>query len=81
MVSVSIESAQANLPDLINALKPGEALLITSGEYAVARLLPAPPALRKRRVAGSAKGELSILQEDVEPAVPGWKFAVDELFP
>jgi antitoxin (DNA-binding transcriptional repressor) of toxin-antitoxin stability system len=66
MPTVTIEEAQANLPELINRLQPGESLVITRDAKAVARLLSEEPSKRKPRVPGSAKGMLTILEDDDE---------------
>lgn len=39
MSTVSIENAQARLPDLIGSLRPGEAVVITQHDKPVARLI------------------------------------------
>lgn len=66
MSTVTLEEAQAHLPELIDRLQPGEALVITRNEKPVARLLLEEPPKRKPRQAGSAKGILTILQDDDE---------------
>lgn len=66
MSSLPLEEAQARLPELIDHLQPSEALVITRNEKPVARLGAESPPRRKSRKAGSAKGILSILQEDDE---------------
>ena len=52
MPTVSIQDAQANLPDLIHNLSPGAEVLITENNRPVAKLvieLPTPkPGLRRR---------------------------------
>jgi antitoxin (DNA-binding transcriptional repressor) of toxin-antitoxin stability system len=66
MSTVTLEEAQAHLPELIDCLRPGETLVITRNEKPVARLLVEQSPQRKRRVAGSAKGILTIIQDDDE---------------
>ncbi len=67
-MTVTLQHAQAHLADLIAKAAPGEEIVITQDEQRVARLIPekklAPP--KKPRVAGSAQGQLIILQEDDE---------------
>ena len=53
MTTVTIEEAQARLPDLIDGLGAGEGLLITRNEQPVARLTAEEKPKRKRRKAGS----------------------------
>jgi antitoxin (DNA-binding transcriptional repressor) of toxin-antitoxin stability system len=66
MPSVTIEEAQAKLPDLIAHLRPGEELVITRNEKPVARLMTEEVPKRRPRKAGSAKGMLTIIQDDDE---------------
>lgn len=62
MASITLEDAQAKLPELIAGLPPGESVAITSNERTVARLVAEPK--RGRRRAGSAKGVLTIIEDD-----------------
>jgi antitoxin (DNA-binding transcriptional repressor) of toxin-antitoxin stability system len=66
MSSVTIEEAQAHLPDLIAHLQPGEALLITQNDKPVARLLAEEKPKRQARKAGNCKGMLVIVADDEE---------------
>lgn len=66
MTTVTIEEAQAKLPELIDHLAAGEALVITRNQQPIARLLAEGPLNRQSRKAGSAKGLLTILVEDKE---------------
>ena len=66
MSTVTLEEAQAHLSELIDRLQPGEILVITRNEKPVARLLVEESPKRKPRKAGSAKGMLTILQDDDE---------------
>ena len=66
MSTVTLEEAQAHLPELIDGLRPGETLVITRNEKPVARLLVDDSAKRKPRKAGSAKGMMTIIQDDDE---------------
>jgi prevent-host-death family protein len=64
MTVVSLEEAQAHLPELIEQVQQGEEILITRQGQPVARLVAAarvPP-----RQPGSAVGKLTILAEDDE---------------
>ncbi|HEU5115521.1 MAG TPA: type II toxin-antitoxin system prevent-host-death family antitoxin [Isosphaeraceae bacterium] len=42
MSAIPLEEAQANLPELIHQLAPGEAVTITENDRPVARLIPIP---------------------------------------
>jgi antitoxin (DNA-binding transcriptional repressor) of toxin-antitoxin stability system len=66
MTSVTIEEAQAKLPELIDHLAAGEQLVITRDQKPIARLQAEDHPPRLRRKAGSAKGHLTILVEDDE---------------
>jgi len=66
MTTVTLEEAQAKLPELIEQLTAGEELLITRNELPIARLTAEDKPKRKPRKAGSAKGMLTILAEDDE---------------
>lgn len=63
--TVTIEEAQAHLPELIAKLVPGEDVIITRNDQPVAELRPLP--LRKPQPQfGSCKGKLTIVAEDDE---------------
>jgi antitoxin (DNA-binding transcriptional repressor) of toxin-antitoxin stability system len=62
MNAVSLEVAQAHLPDLIERLQPGEEVEITKGSRTVARLVSSRP----QRVFGLGKGKLIIQKDDDE---------------
>ena len=66
MATVSIEEAQARLPELIDDLAAGEQLVITRNQKPIARLLAEEQPKRQPRKAGSAKGILAILADDDE---------------
>ena len=66
MSTVTLQEAQAHLSELIDRLQPGETLVITRNEQPVARLLVEESPKRKPRKAGSAKGLLTIIQDDDE---------------
>ena len=65
MSTVTLEEAQAQLPELIRNLAAGEEVVITRDAQPVARLIPPPP-LQPQPVFGSCKGMLTILAEDEE---------------
>jgi len=62
--TVTIEDAQARLPELITQLAPGEELVITHKDQPVAKLVGGRPILRRLRQPGSAKGKFIIMVED-----------------
>jgi antitoxin (DNA-binding transcriptional repressor) of toxin-antitoxin stability system len=66
MSSVTLEEAQARLPELIARLQLGEALVITQNEKPVARLFAEAKPKRPPRKAGNCKGMLVIVADDEE---------------
>ena len=64
--TISIEEAQAKLPDIIGRLSPGEEVVITKDDQPVAKLVRQQKAARQPRQPGSAKGILIINVEDEE---------------
>lgn len=65
MTTLSIEEAQARLPELIENLQPGDELIITWNDQPVAQLKSLPP-VKPQPVFGSCKGMLTIIAEDEE---------------
>jgi prevent-host-death family protein len=65
MAVVTIQEAQAGLPDLIHKLVPGDEVVITENNRPVAKLV-ASPADKPRPIPGRCKGMLTILAEDDE---------------
>ena len=66
MTTVTLEEAQARLPDLIDCLAPGAELVITRNEQPIARLLAEGQVQRNPRRAGNCKGMLTIISDDDE---------------
>jgi antitoxin (DNA-binding transcriptional repressor) of toxin-antitoxin stability system len=64
MSTVSLEEAQARLPELINHLSAGDSLIITRSDQPVAQLTPI--AALGMAVPGRCRGMLIILAEDDE---------------
>lgn len=63
MPTITVSEAQSQLPQLIDQLRPGEAIVITRGDKPVARLT-AEAAPRKPRRAGNCKGMVAIVADD-----------------
>jgi prevent-host-death family protein len=63
MTTVTIPEAQANLPEIVENLKPGEEVIITSNQQPVARLTSFSAA-RPQPIFGSCRGKLIIVEED-----------------
>ena len=66
MTTVTIEEAQAKLPQLIAHLAVGEELVITQDKQPIARLLGGGRARHAPRKAGNCKGMLTIVADDDE---------------
>jgi len=68
IMTVTIEEAQARLPELIASLAPGQDMIITQNAQPIARLSAEikSTVLVQPRVPGSAVGQLVILGEDDE---------------
>ena len=63
--TISIEEAQATLPDIVSKLGPGEEVVITKDDQPVAALRSLAVGKLQPRF-GSAKGVLTIVTEDEE---------------
>jgi antitoxin (DNA-binding transcriptional repressor) of toxin-antitoxin stability system len=66
MPAVTLQEAQANLPELIAHLQPGEPLVILLDKKPVARLLAEEKPKRQPRKAGNCKGMITIVADDDE---------------
>jgi prevent-host-death family protein len=66
MTTVTIQEAQAQLPDLIHRLNPGEEVVITENDQPVAKLVSEKPPLRQRPEPGLCKGMITIVADDDE---------------
>ena len=58
MYTVSIQEAQAQLPNLIHRLSVGDEMVITENEQPVAKLIRSEPRQQWPCKAGSAKGKI-----------------------
>ncbi|MEX2120268.1 MAG: type II toxin-antitoxin system Phd/YefM family antitoxin [Pirellulales bacterium] len=64
MTMVSIEEAQANLPEIIEKLGPGQEVVITRDDKPVAQLIPVLD--KPKPVFGNCKGMATIIADDDE---------------
>ena len=65
-ISITLDEAQAKLKDLVHQLEPGDEIIITENQQAVAKLVSDNPHRRKPRVAGLGKGMITLTAEDDE---------------
>jgi antitoxin (DNA-binding transcriptional repressor) of toxin-antitoxin stability system len=73
MVTVTIEEAQAKLPELIGNLSPGEELVILRNQQPVARLVGEPVPKRRPRRPGSAKDTILHMADDFDAPLEDFK--------
>jgi len=68
MATVTIQEAQAKLPDLIHNLSPGDEVVITENNQPVARLVSEKPKVKPglRPPPGLGKGLITIVSDDDE---------------
>ena len=66
MATVTIQEAQAKLPDLIHKLLPGSEVVITENNLPVAKLVSEKPPVLQRPQPGLCKGIITIVAEDDE---------------
>jgi antitoxin (DNA-binding transcriptional repressor) of toxin-antitoxin stability system len=66
MSTVTIEEAQAMLPELIRQLSPGEEVLITENNQLVAKLTSQGKSAGQRPGPGLCKGMITIISDDDE---------------
>lgn len=66
MTTVTLQEAQARLPELIEHLAAGDELVITRNQQPIARLRAEGAGKRKPRRAGNCKGMLTIVADDDE---------------
>jgi antitoxin (DNA-binding transcriptional repressor) of toxin-antitoxin stability system len=67
-MTVTIQEAQASLPELIRKLSPGEEIMITENHQAVAKLVGSAPKLKSglRPPPGLGKGFITVIADDDE---------------
>lgn len=74
MTTISIQDAQASLPDLIHKLNPGEEIVITENCQPVARIVltDAVPQLKPRRP-GTLRGTVLHMASDFDAPLDDFK--------
>ena len=73
MTMITVEEAQARLPDLIAHLKPGEELVITCDNLPVAKLVGAGSKNLQPRQLGIGKEMILSIAEDFDAPLPEFK--------
>ncbi len=75
MTTISIQDAQATLPDLIHRLIPGEEVVITDHDQPVARIVPTSPpcAGRTPRMPGTMRGTVLYMAPDFDAPLDDFK--------
>jgi antitoxin (DNA-binding transcriptional repressor) of toxin-antitoxin stability system len=63
MSTITLEEAQAKLPELIDKLMPGEDVIIMRNDQPVARLV-GQPSTKPQPVFGRGRGKVIIVSED-----------------
>jgi antitoxin (DNA-binding transcriptional repressor) of toxin-antitoxin stability system len=69
MTTVTLQEAQATLPDLIHRLAPGDELLVTEDDRPVAKLVAAsrPEAVARPRQLGILRGSVLTMEHFDDP--------------
>ncbi len=76
MSTVTLQEAQARLPELLHGLKPGEALHVTEGGRPVAVItgaLPAPAGAAGQRKLGTQAGSVLYMAPDFDAPLDDMK--------
>jgi len=66
-MTVTLEQAQAKLPQLLAGMAPGEELMIVNGNVRIAKLIAEDRAVSNRRIAG--RGNFNTTPEDFQEYV------------
>jgi len=72
MTSLPLQQVQAQLPELIHQLAPGDEVLITENDQPVARIVPAMP-VRAARKLGSLSGTVRYMAADFDAPLDEFK--------
>jgi prevent-host-death family protein len=73
MSTITLEEAQARLPELIASLQPGGELVITQNERPVAKLVSESSSSRRPRQPGSAKDKILYMADDFDAPLEDFK--------
>ncbi len=75
--TITVEEAQARLKELIERLAPGEEIVITENERAVARLVAERPAGVPRPAPGLGQGSILYMAADFDEPLEEFKDSVE----
>lgn len=64
MPTVTLEEAQANLPEIIHHLEAGQDVVVTEGDQIVARIVAEQRPIHRRPGPGLCKGMITIVSDD-----------------
>jgi antitoxin (DNA-binding transcriptional repressor) of toxin-antitoxin stability system len=64
--TITVEEAQAKLPELVGKLSPGEEIVLTQNHQPVAKLVGQRPVGLAPRVPGNCEGMITLAVEDEE---------------
>ena len=73
MKMVTLEEAQAKLPEIIGHLRPGEEVTILCQNEPIARIVAGQPKVRKPRQPGSARDKILYMAEDFDAPLEDFK--------
>jgi antitoxin (DNA-binding transcriptional repressor) of toxin-antitoxin stability system len=74
MTTITIQEAQAALPEIIHRLHPGEEVVITENDQPIARLIPTPPEPPKKpRQLGTMRGSVLYMAPDFDAPLEDFK--------
>jgi antitoxin (DNA-binding transcriptional repressor) of toxin-antitoxin stability system len=73
MTSLTIQEAQAQLPDLIRGLSPGDEVVLTDNDRPMARLVSATARSRQPRRPGTLRGTVLYMAPDFDAPLEDFK--------
>jgi prevent-host-death family protein len=73
MSSVTLQDAQAHLPQLIEKVQSGEEIIITSNNEPVARLIGEPKKAKQPRRPGTLRGTVLYMAPDFDAPLEDFK--------
>jgi antitoxin (DNA-binding transcriptional repressor) of toxin-antitoxin stability system len=73
MSTVTLEEAQAHLPELIDQLQPGSEIIITRNDQPVAKLTSQTRSIRRPRTPGTLRGTVLYMAPDFNAPLDEFK--------